>query len=246
MKICSEVVSRSISLQNSQNVSKKTSKKIERIKRQNDIVREFQNLTEVSIILENQLNTDTSDLIPTVCRDRFDHLDNFHASEQNIFTDSVDEIFDESYDDITIVDLDEIAAIISKGYEDIIESNSSIRSKEDQIDLLINGVLKRKSYRAFEELMTPFLEIQGVDMQVDTLLLAAKFIPFVPKIAANIQYWVTSNLSISTNDLLDYNKALLAMERSSTFHYREIDICHLKKNQMSSLVLMTTAVGDIA
>ena len=107
----------------------------------------------------------------------------------------------------------------------------------------------QKSYLAFEELMTPFLEIQGVDMQVDTLLLAAKFIPFVPKIAANIQYWVTSNLNISTTDLLDYNKALLAMERSSTFQNREIDICHLKKNRtnsLSSLVLMTTAVGDIA
>ena len=68
-------------------------------------------------------------------------------------------------------------------------------------------------------------------MQVDTLLLAAKFIPFVPKIAANIQYWVKSILNISTTDLLDYNKALLAMERSSTFQNREIDICHLKKNR---------------
>ena len=176
-------------------------------------------------------------------------MDNFHASEQNIFTDSEDEVFDESYDDITMVDLDEIAAIISKGYEDIRESNPDILSKEDQIDLLINRVLKRKSYRAFEELMTPFLALHGADMQVDALLLAAKFIPFVPKIAANIQYWVTSNLNISTKDLLDYNKALLAMEKSSTFQTGQIDICHLKKNRtnsLSSLVLMTTAVGDIA
>ena len=100
---------------------------------------------EVSIILENQLNTDTSGLIPTVCRDRYDHLDNFHASEQNIFTDSVDETSDESFDDITMIDLDEIAAIISQGYEDIRASNPNISPKEDQIDLLINRVLKRKS-----------------------------------------------------------------------------------------------------
>ena len=107
LKICSEVVSRNISLQNSQNVSKKTSKKIERIRRQNDIVRGFQNLIEVSIILENQLNTDTSGLIPTVCRDRFDHvessddhiLDIFHVSERTIFTESNDEVFDRSYDE---------------------------------------------------------------------------------------------------------------------------------------------------
>ena len=59
LKICSEAVTRNVSLQNSKNVSKSNSKKTEekfdRLKRQKEIVRGFKNLIEVSKILDYQL-----------------------------------------------------------------------------------------------------------------------------------------------------------------------------------------------
>ena len=59
LKICSEAVTRNVSLQNSKNISKsnskKTEEKFERLKRQKEIVRGFNNLIEVSKILDYQL-----------------------------------------------------------------------------------------------------------------------------------------------------------------------------------------------
>ena len=51
-------------------------------------------------------------------------------------------------------------------------------------------------------------------MQFDALLLAAKFMPFVPKIASNIQYWVSSNLNVSNKQLEDYIKTSIVEEKS--------------------------------
>ena len=49
--------------------------------------------------------------------------------------------------------------------------------------------------------MKPLVELQSSDMKVDALLLAASLIPLIPKIAANIQYWVANNLNLSTQQL---------------------------------------------
>ena len=84
LKNCSEIVSRNTSIQNSKNPSRTNSKKTERLDRQREIERGFQNLTEVSKILEHQLNHDIFGLIPTVCQDRF-QLD-LHGSVDNDFT----------------------------------------------------------------------------------------------------------------------------------------------------------------
>ena len=173
----------------------------ERLQRQNEIVRGFENLTEVSKILHYQLNHYIFGLLPTVCQDRFDDLEDLHHYEENNLTESDDE----SYIPDDIIGLDEIAALISRGYEDIRASNPDIWSHEKQIDEIITRVIRRKSYRAFEQLMSPFEGLQGVDIQIEALLLAAKFVPFVPKIASNVQHWVTTNCQLSTKQLEDYN-----------------------------------------
>ena len=69
---------------------------------------------------------------------------------------------------------DEIAELISKGYEDIRASNPEIWSTEQQIDEIIAEVIRKKSFRAFEQLMSPFEGFKGIDLQIDVLLLAAK------------------------------------------------------------------------
>ena len=168
-------------------------------------MRGFQNLTEVSKNLEHQLNHAIFGLIPTVCQDRFDGLEDLHHYEENNLTESGDE----SYISDDITGLDEIAALISRGYEDIRASNPDIWYHEKQIDEIITKVIKRKSYRVFEELMSPFVGLQGVDFQIEALLLAAKFVPFVPRIASNIQYWVTTNFNLSTMQLENYINKLL-------------------------------------
>ena len=173
----------------------------ERLQRQNEIVRGFENLTEVSKILDYQLNHYIFGLLPTVCQDRFDDLEDLHHYEENNLTESDDE----SYIPDDIIGLDEIAALISRGYEDIRASNPDIWSHEKQIDEIITRVIIRKSYRAFEQLMSPFEGLQGVDIQIEALLLAAKFVPFVPKIASNVQHWVTTNCQLSTKQLEDFN-----------------------------------------
>ena len=173
----------------------------ERLQRQNEIVRGYANLTEVSKILDYQLNYCIFGLLPTVCQDRFDDLEDLHHYEENNLTESDDE----SYIPDDIIGLDEIAALISRGYEDIRASNPDIWSHEKQIDEIITRVIRRKSYRAFEQLMSPFEGLQGVDIQIEALLLAAKFVPFVPKIASNIQHWVTTNCQLSNKQLEDYN-----------------------------------------
>ena len=43
----------------------------------------------------------------------------------------------------------------------------------------ITQVIEGKSYRAFEELMSPFEGHQGIDLQIYAVLLAVRFIPFV-------------------------------------------------------------------
>ena len=68
-----------------------------------------------------------------------------------------------------IIGLDEIARIISEGYQDIRASNPKICHSEDKIDKLITYVLKKKSYRTFEQLMSPFEKLQGTDIQVRDL-----------------------------------------------------------------------------
>ena len=72
--------------------------------------------------------------------------------------------------------------------------------------LLKAEVIKKKSYRAFEELMSPFEGFKGIDLQIEALLLAARFIPFVPKIASNIQNWVIANINLSNDQLENYNE----------------------------------------
>ena len=162
-------------------------------------------MTEVSKILEYQLNHYIFGLMPTVCQDRFDHLEDLHHRDENNLT----EFDDESYIPDDITGLDEIAALLSRSYEDIRASNPDIWAHEKQIDEIITRVIKRKSYQAFEQLMSPLVGLQGIDKQIDTLLLAARFVPFVPKIAANIQYWVTNNFNVSTKQLESYNANLV-------------------------------------
>ena len=48
----------------------------------------------------------------------------------------------------------------------------------------------------------------GIDLQIDVLLLAAKFIPFVPSIASNIQTWVITNINLSNDQFEIYNEKL--------------------------------------
>ena len=174
----------------------------ERLKRQQEIMRGFQNLTEVSKNLEHQL---IFGLLPTVCQDRLDDLEDLHHYEESILNESDNE--SEISDDL--IGLDELASLISKGYEDIRASNPDIWYHEKQIDEVITKVIKRESFRAFEELMSPFVGLQGVDFQMEALLLAAKFVPFVPRIASNIQYWVTTNFNLSTMQLENYIHSLL-------------------------------------
>lgn len=142
------------------------------------------------------------------------------------------------------MDLDEIAAIISQGYEDIRASNPNMQSQEDEIDELIGRVLRRNSYRAFEQLMTPFLELKGNDIEVDTLLLTAQFALSVPKIAKNIQSWVSSNLDVSIQHLQNYKESLSIKQKPVSFDA-------LQKNEVKSstiesvnkLVLLTANIG---
>ena len=162
-------------------------------------------MTEVSKILEYQHNHYIFGLMPTVCQDRFDLLEDLHHRDENNLT----EFDDESYIPDDITGLDEIAALLSRSYEDIRASNPDIWAHEKQIDEIITRVIKRKSYHAFEQLMSPLVGLQGIDKQIDTLLLAARFVPFVPKIAANIQYWVTNNFNVSTKQLQNYNARLI-------------------------------------
>ena len=169
----------------------------ERLKRQQEIMRGFQNLTEVSKNLEHQL---MFGLLPTICQDRLDDLEDLHHFEESILNESDNE--SENSDDL--IGLDELASLISKGYEDIRASNPDIWYHEKQIDEVITKVIKRESFRAFEELMSPFVGLQGVDIQIEALLLAAKFVPFVPKIVSNIQNWVTTNLNLSILNLENY------------------------------------------
>ena len=143
--------------------------------------------------------------MPTVCKDRSDDLEDLHHYEENNLIESGDE----SYISDDVIGLDEIAALISRGYEDIRASNPDIWYHEKQIDEIITKVIKRKSYRAFEELMSPFVGLQGVDFQIEALLLAAKFVPFVPRIASNIQHWLTTNFNLSTMQLENYIHRLL-------------------------------------
>ena len=192
----------------------------ERLQRQNEIVRGYENLTEVSKILDYQLNHYIFGLLPTVCQDRFDDLEDLHHYEENNLTESDDE----SYIPDDIIGLDEIAALISRGYEDIRASNPDIWSHEKQIDEIITRVIRRKSYRAFEQLMSPFEGLQGVDIQIEALLLAAKFVPFVPKIASNIQHWVTTNFNLSTMQLENYNA-----KPTTVNDFTKVIKCHSEK-----------------
>ena len=48
----------------------------------------------------------------------------------------------------------------------------------------------------------------GIDLQIDVLLLVAKFIPFVPSIASNIQTWVTTNINLFNDQFEIYNEKL--------------------------------------
>ena len=83
----------------------------ERLQRQNEIVRGYENLTEVSKILDYQLNHCIFGLLPTVCHDRFDDLEDLHHYEENNLTESDDE----PYIPDDIIGLDEIAELISRG-----------------------------------------------------------------------------------------------------------------------------------
>ena len=139
-------------------------------------------------------------------QDRFDDLENLHNSDEYILNRTNESsgrvnvsVSDELFNSEEIFGLDEIAELISKGYDDIRASNPEIRSKEEQIDEIIAEVIRRKSYRAFEQLMSPFEGFKGIDLQIDVLLLAAKFIPFVPSLASNIQTWVTTNIKLSND-----------------------------------------------
>ena len=132
-----------------------------------------------------------------------------------------------------VMDLDEIAAIISKGYEDIRASNPNMISQEDKIDELIGQVLRRESYRAFEQLMNPFLQLRTNDNQVDILLFAAQFAPYVPKIATSIQFWVCNNLDLSFQQLQDYYE-------EKTVSYDTIKTKHV--NSVTKLAITTTNI----
>ena len=103
-------------------------------------------------------------------QDRFDDLENLHTHDEYIL-DRTNEssqrvnvsVSDEVLNSEEISGLDEIAELISKGYEDIRASNPEIWSKEEQIDEIIAEVIRKKSYRAFEQLMSPFEGFIGID-----------------------------------------------------------------------------------
>ena len=82
---------------------------------------------------------DICGIIPTVCQDRKEDKEYIpeylHGDShlQHNFTESDDDFI---YDD-DLIDIDKVALMISKGYEDIRASNPNIISSEDRIDTLI-------------------------------------------------------------------------------------------------------------
>ena len=52
----------------------------------------------------------------------------------------------------------------------------------------ITQVIEGKSYRAFEELMSPFEGFQGINLQIYAVLLAARFILFVLALFVDLDY----------------------------------------------------------
>ena len=98
-------------------------------------MRGFQNLNEVSKILQHHLNHFVDGLIPTVCQDRFDHLENLHDYKEEYYLIETED--NEEYTSDDIIGLDEVAELLSKGYEDIRASNPDIWSTEKQIDEII-------------------------------------------------------------------------------------------------------------
>ena len=99
-------------------------------------------MTEVSKILEYQLSHSIDGLIPTVCQDRCEDFENLHnhdednltetdeSSQRNVSLTSLSD--DKLFNSDEIVGLDEIAELLSKGYEDIRASNPDIWSIEEE------------------------------------------------------------------------------------------------------------------
>ena len=138
------------------------------------------------------------------------NLENLHQKDVNTFiTGYSDDFFDEK--------LDEIAEILSNGYEDIRTSNPNILENEHQIDELIAEILgeiiRDKSVNTFEQSMTLLACLQGEDAQIDVLLLATRLMQLIPNIATSIQRIVASLFDVSNEQQQVYNVENQSMKR---------------------------------
>ena len=75
-------------------------------------------------------------------------------------------------------------------------SNPELISYEDEIDAIITDMIRKKSIQALDQFMAPSIYFQGWDSQIDALLLGARIIPLIPKIATNIGGWITSYFNV--------------------------------------------------
>ena len=138
------------------------------------------------------------------------NLENLHWKDVNtVITGDSDDFFDET--------LDEIAEILSNGYEDIRTSNPCILDNEHQIDELIAEILgeiiRDKSVNTFEQSIALLACFQGGDAQIDILLLAARLMQLVPNIVTSIQEIVASHFDVSDEQQQIYNDESQSMKR---------------------------------
>ena len=160
------------------------------------------------------------------------NLENLHQKDVNtVITSDSDDFFDET--------LDEIAEILSNGYEDIRTSNPNILENEHQIEELIAKILgeiiRDKSVNTFEQSMILLACFQGEDAQIDALLLAARLMQLVPNIVTSIQEIVASHFDVSDEQQQIYNDESQSMKR--------LKKCLLR--QLFRLMISTQVSGPI-
>ena len=160
------------------------------------------------------------------------NLENLHWKDVNtVITGDSDDFFDET--------LDEIAEILSNGYEDIRTSNPNILENEHQIEELIAKILgeiiRDKSVNTFEQSMILLACFQGEDAQIDALLLAARLMQLVPNIVTSIQEIVASHFDVSDEQQQIYNDESQSMKR--------LKKCLLR--QLFRLMISTQVSGPI-
>ena len=132
----------------------------------------------------------------------------------NELEDVVGQDDDEEIDHIIsdmLEDLEETILFISKGYEDIRSSSSEILADEKKIDDMIINLIRNNSYKSFENLMEPFINVRSTDIQIEALLISIQLIRYVPRLTTSIKNWAAKNINIykqylQKNNNKDINK----------------------------------------